>query len=217
VQLFALGLPALTGVLVDRVVPRGDHRLLWVLSAGMASVIIFYFLASLVRSFLLLALRVDLDAKMTLGFLDHLLDLPYAFFQRRTAGDLMGRLTSQSAVRELLTAGLMSSILDGLLGLLALGILLATSRPIFLLVMALATMLMDRGASLSGGQRQRVALARALVRKPAGLLLDEATSALDAVTEHKVQQALASLEVHAHRHRPPAEHGHGSGPHHHAR
>jgi ABC-type bacteriocin/lantibiotic exporter with double-glycine peptidase domain len=138
VQLFALGLPALTGVLVDRVVPRGDERLLWVLSAGMASVIVFYFLASLLRSFLLLALRVELDAQMTLSFLDHLLDLPYVFFQRRTAGDLMGRLTSHSAVRELLTAGLMSSVLDGLLGLLALGILLATSMPMFLLVLGLA-------------------------------------------------------------------------------
>jgi ABC-type bacteriocin/lantibiotic exporter with double-glycine peptidase domain len=55
------------------------------------------------------------------------------------------------------------------------------------------TLLVDRGASLSGGQRQRLALARALVRKPAVLLLDEATSALDALTERKVQDALASL------------------------
>jgi ABC-type bacteriocin/lantibiotic exporter with double-glycine peptidase domain len=55
------------------------------------------------------------------------------------------------------------------------------------------TPLVDRGASLSGGQRQRLALARALVHSPAVLLLDEATSALDAITESRVQEALASL------------------------
>jgi ABC-type bacteriocin/lantibiotic exporter with double-glycine peptidase domain len=55
------------------------------------------------------------------------------------------------------------------------------------------TPLVDRGASLSGGQRQRLALARALMRKPAVLLLDEATSSLDAITERRVQQALATL------------------------
>jgi ABC-type bacteriocin/lantibiotic exporter with double-glycine peptidase domain len=54
------------------------------------------------------------------------------------------------------------------------------------------TPMVDRGASLSGGQRQRLALARALLRNPAVLLLDEATSHLDAITERRVQQALAA-------------------------
>ena len=39
-------------------------------------------LAELVRGHLLLHLRTLLDARMTLGFLDHLVRLPYAFFQR---------------------------------------------------------------------------------------------------------------------------------------
>jgi ABC-type bacteriocin/lantibiotic exporter with double-glycine peptidase domain len=55
------------------------------------------------------------------------------------------------------------------------------------------TPLGEGGAALSGGQRQRVALARALAHRPAILLLDEATSALDAVTERRVQAALAGL------------------------
>jgi ABC-type bacteriocin/lantibiotic exporter with double-glycine peptidase domain len=59
--------------------------------------------------------------------------------------------------------------------------------------MGYETVLTDGGNSLSGGQRQRVALARALGRRPSILLLDEATSALDAITERRVQDALASL------------------------
>ncbi|RKH35262.1 peptidase domain-containing ABC transporter [Corallococcus praedator] len=137
VQLFALGLPALTGVLVDKVVPRGDVQLLWILSAAMASVMLFYLLSSLTRSFFLVAMRVELDAQMTLSFLEHLLDLPYAFFQRRSSGDLMNRLSSNSAVRELLTTGLLSSVLDGVMSLLCLVILAFISIPIFLLVLGL--------------------------------------------------------------------------------
>jgi ATP-binding cassette subfamily B protein len=51
----------------------------------------------------------------------------------------------------------------------------------------------ERGASLSMGQRQIVCFTRALLADPRILLLDEATSGLDAVTEARLQRALAAL------------------------
>ena len=79
-QLFALAVPLLTGMLVDRVIPHGDEHLLTVLSIGMLAMVLFYFLASLIRAHLLLYLRTHLDTQMTLGFLEHLARLPYASF-----------------------------------------------------------------------------------------------------------------------------------------
>ncbi len=137
VQLFALAVPLLIGSLVDRVIPRGDLQLLGLLSAGLAAIVGFSFLSSLLRSFLLLYMRTHLDARMTLDFLDHLVDLPYAFFQQRSAGDLIMRMGSNATVREILTSGALSGVLDGLMVTLYLVLLLIASPTMGLLVVLL--------------------------------------------------------------------------------
>ncbi len=140
VQLFALAVPLLMGVLVDRVIPRGDLQLLGVLAAGLAAIVGFNFLSSMLRSFLLLYLRTHLDARMTLDFLDHLVDLPYAFFQQRSAGDLIMRMGSNSTVREILTSGALSGMLDGLMVTLYLILLFVASPSMGLLVLGLGAL-----------------------------------------------------------------------------
>jgi ABC-type bacteriocin/lantibiotic exporter with double-glycine peptidase domain len=160
VQLFALGLPALTGALADRVVPRGDYRLLLVLCVAMGSLIVFQFLASVVRSYLLLHLRTELDARMTLGFVEHLVELPYVFFQRRPVGDLMNRLNSNSTIREMLTSGALSGLLDGSLVVLYLLLLFIVNVPLGVLVLGLG--LLQVGVLSWTWRRQAELMARNL-------------------------------------------------------
>lgn len=57
------------------------------------------------------------------------------------------------------------------------------------------TVVGDRGVRLSGGQRQRVAIARVFLQDPPILLLDEATASLDAITEERIQAALAGVRA----------------------
>ncbi len=126
-RLLALALPVLTAMVVDRVVPRGDHAMLTVVGAGVGAVLAFQLLASLIRAHLLIELRTRLDTKMTLGFLSHLLSLPYAYFNRRSAGDLMMRVGSNAQIRELLTSSVLATLLDGSLAIAYFGLLLALS------------------------------------------------------------------------------------------
>ena len=51
----------------------------------------------------------------------------------------------------------------------------------------------EKGSSLSLGQRQIVCFTRALIADPRIMILDEATSAIDALTEARLQRALATL------------------------
>ncbi|PTL79848.1 peptidase domain-containing ABC transporter [Vitiosangium sp. GDMCC 1.1324] len=136
-QLFALAVPVLTGMVVDRVVPRGDYQLLAVLSLSLATLVIFHLVSSLLRGHLLLELRTRIDTSMTLGFLDHLVDLTLAFFQLRPAGDLMMRMSTQALVRELLSSTAISTLLDGTLVVLFFGILFIASPWMGLVVLGL--------------------------------------------------------------------------------
>jgi ATP-binding cassette, subfamily B, bacterial len=117
-QILAMAVPGLTAVLVDKVIPRADMSLLALVASGFVTLASFYFLSNLLRSRLLLELRTRVEARMAFNFVEHLFELPYSFFQQRTTGDLMMRLSSQSAIREMLTTGALSAMLDGTLVIL---------------------------------------------------------------------------------------------------
>jgi ATP-binding cassette, subfamily B, bacterial len=139
-RVFALSLPILTGLVVDRVVPRGDRDLLFVVGVGLAGVVAFQFLTQLIRAHLLLQLRTNLDTRMTLGFVDYLVGLPYAFFQRRSAGDLMMRINSNATIREIVTANMLSGLLDGSMVLLYLALIFLFSTGLGALVLVLGVL-----------------------------------------------------------------------------
>jgi ATP-binding cassette subfamily B protein len=139
-QAIVLALPILTGLIVDRVVPRGDADLLLVIAAGIAMITVFGFLASYLRAHLLLRLRTHLDLQMTLDFFEHLLRLPFSFFQLRQTGDLMMRLDSNATIREMLTTTAITALLDGSLVTVYLVVLLLTHLQLGLLVLLLGAL-----------------------------------------------------------------------------
>src|SRR5919198_4084426 len=139
-RLFALALPLFTAALVNRILPRGESHLLLVLTAGMLAVAGYYLFAAFLRARLLLTLRTKLDMQLTLGFVEHLVDLPYAFFLKRSGGDLAMRLQSHAEVRELLTTGALSAVLDGAFACVYLVALLVLSPSMGLLVLGLGVL-----------------------------------------------------------------------------
>lgn len=136
-QAFVLALPLFTGLVVDRIVPRGDAGLLQLLGWGAAGMLACHLCAGLLRSLLLLRVQALLDTQLGIGFVDHLTRLPYAFFLRRSAADLLARFQSNRELREALTTRAVTALLDGSLVTGYLVALFWTSRSTGALVLGL--------------------------------------------------------------------------------
>lgn len=150
-RLFALAMPLLTALIVDRVAPRNDYHLLWVVMAGAAGMLGFQFVTQLIRSHLMLQLRTNVDTRLTLGLVEYLTLLPYDFFQRRPKGDLLMRVGNNAQLRELLTSQILSTMVDGLL-VLVYAVMIFIASPttgmitILIVIVQIATYLFVRRA-----------------------------------------------------------------------
>ena len=137
-QAAGLAVPLFTKLVVDDIVPQPSALTLDVIAIAMIVVVAGKTITTFVRSAVMIRLQSRLDLRLTEGFFDHLLQLPFRFFQGRSSGDLLLRLSSNTMIREILTTQLLSVLLDGPFTLLYLAILLAMSPTFAALVVALA-------------------------------------------------------------------------------
>jgi len=150
-QLAALAAPAAIGLTVDKVLPRHDSDLLQMIGIGALVALSVQLLTTYVRSGLLLHLRTYMDAQMTLELNEHLLALPFSYFQQRSAGDLVMRLSSSAQIRDVLTSSALSAVLDGTMALVYFVLLLVIAPP--LAAIALGVAVVQAMIALLSGRR----------------------------------------------------------------
>lgn len=134
-QVLGLGLPLFTKLLFDKVFPYQITNILTALGIGMAVLVLAQAAISYLRAQMLIYLQTRLDSQMMMGFFEHLLSLPFSYFQQRTSGDLLMRLASNTVIREIMTGQTLSIILDGSLVLLYLVVILIQAPFFGLLVL----------------------------------------------------------------------------------
>lgn len=137
-QAAGLAAPLFTKLIVDDVAPRGSVLSLSIIAAAMTIVVIGKTITTFLRSVVMIRLQARLDAHLTQGFFEHLLRLPYRFFQGRSSGDLLMRLSSNTMIRDILTTQLLSFVLDGPFSVFYLLILTAVAPPFAALAASLA-------------------------------------------------------------------------------
>lgn len=114
-QAFGVMLPYFTEVLVDQIVPRQAMDLLTLVGSGFVILTGIQVVLSFARMTILIALRTRLDTHLTHTFLQHMVRLPFGFFQQRTTGDLLVALESNTQLREIVSNQMLTLCLDALM------------------------------------------------------------------------------------------------------
>ena len=112
IQLFTLGMPLLIQFVIDEIITPKEHSLLNVFLLGIIFLILFPNAFSFIRGRILITLQNRLDYQLMTQFFQHLLRLPYQFFQLRSFGDLLFRANSLRAIRDIISNQLIKGILD---------------------------------------------------------------------------------------------------------
>jgi ABC-type bacteriocin/lantibiotic exporter with double-glycine peptidase domain len=190
-QLFGLVTPVFTAVLVDTIIPFQLHSALLLLSLGLLLIILAQGITTLIRGTVLTYLQTRIDVEMMLHFCDHLLSLPLRFFQQRSTGDLLSRLSSNAIIRDAVGNQLISTVLDGSFVLVYFFILLAIS-PMFALLalvigLAQATLLLTTTRQIKNLSRREL-LAIGKAQGYFGEMLNSIVSLKAAGVENRARQ-----------------------------
>jgi ATP-binding cassette subfamily B protein RaxB len=141
-QIFAVVSPFYMQTVVDDVLLRNDKSLLLVLALGFGLLMLAQTGTSTLRSFVILHLSTKLSYQMAANLFRHLIRLPIDYFERRHIGDIVSRFGSVQVVKDILTTGLVSTIIDGVMAIVTLTAMLIYSVKITLVVLLVVVLYM---------------------------------------------------------------------------
>lgn len=114
---FTLAIPQYLQTVVDHVLPSSDRSLLIVIAIGFALFQVFEIAAKTLRSMVILHAGTTMAYHISINLFSHLLRLPLSYFSRRHVGDIVARFGSIEPIKDFLTQGLTSGIIDGIMAI----------------------------------------------------------------------------------------------------
>jgi ATP-binding cassette subfamily B protein RaxB len=126
-ELFAITSPLLNQLVVDDAIATHDADLLSVLIVGFALLMLIQTVVGLARSWMVMVLGQSLSLQWAANVFAHLVKLPVEFFEKRHLGDIVSRFGSVGTIQRTLTTSVIEAVLDGIMGLAALGMMLLYS------------------------------------------------------------------------------------------
>ncbi len=126
-EMFAIASPLLNQLVVDDAIATHDMDLLSVLIVGFALLMVVQTVIGLARSWMVMVLGQSLSLQWAGNVFAHLVKLPVEYFEKRHLGDVVSRFGAVSAIQRTLTTSVIEAVLDGIMGLAALGMMLLYS------------------------------------------------------------------------------------------
>lgn len=123
-QLFGLLSPLVNQMIVDEAISKGDLDLLNVIVIGAGLLLLIQSSTTLLRGYVQMHFSALLTFQMRGNLLRHALRLPIPWFEKRRLGDILSRFNSLQPIQDLLTGGLVSAALDGVMAIVTLAVML---------------------------------------------------------------------------------------------
>jgi ATP-binding cassette subfamily B protein RaxB len=126
-QVYVVAAPLYMQTAIDSGALRGDKDLLATLAIGFAAFAVFNAGAQALRSVVLQRLSALLSWDMSRRLFHHLIRLPLPWFEKRKLADTMTRFQAIDPIKNLITTGLVGSVLDGVLSISMLALMFVYS------------------------------------------------------------------------------------------
>jgi ATP-binding cassette subfamily B protein RaxB len=114
-QMFAIATPFYIQLVVDDVTSSKDYDLLMTLALGFLLLMLVGAVVSALRSLTILYLGSQISIQIASNLFRRLIKLPMEWFEKRHIGDVVARFGSLDKVKELLTTGVITAIVDGIM------------------------------------------------------------------------------------------------------
>lgn len=139
IECFAIVSPLYSQIVIDLIPQNHTTQLLYSIAAGFTFVLLTQILISIAREFLLLKITSQLSIQMAANLFYHLIRLPLDYFHKRHVGDVVSRFGSLAQIRQMITTGIIGTLLDGIMAVITLAVMLYYSVSLTLLVLAVVT------------------------------------------------------------------------------
>lgn len=129
-QVVAFAAPFQMQLVIDEGIFRSDKDLLLLIALCFGTLLVLQHIIEALRAWTLQIVSQYLSFSIAANLVRHLLRLPHAFFERRHLGDVLSRLGSAKVLQDILTKGVITAVLDGVMAAVALIILFMYSATL---------------------------------------------------------------------------------------
>ncbi|MFO1388085.1 peptidase domain-containing ABC transporter [Cellvibrio sp.] len=128
--------PLYSQIIIDLIPKQHSLDAFYTIALGFTLIMFTQIAVSAARDLALLRLSSQLNIQMAANLFYHLVRLPLSFFMKRHVGDILSRFGSLSHIRQMITTGILSAVLDGLMAIITLAVLWYYNTQLTIVVLA---------------------------------------------------------------------------------
>ena len=101
--------------MIDSILVNGLTKTLHIISAGILIIAIFKVMMDAFRNHLTLFLSQQIDINLIMDYIEHILELPISFYEKREIGEIISRVHDSGKIRDALSSAAISIMIDSFL------------------------------------------------------------------------------------------------------